>query len=86
MGGAVVASSNPWLKQWSEDLNVLAGTDAGAFLQGLQGRLVHLAHDGDLRADFVDIDVSEMRARYLGVVVAPDVPDGALAGGVARTC
>ena len=38
--GAVTASSNPWLKQLSDDINVPAGTDAGALLQGLQGRLI----------------------------------------------
>ena len=70
MEGKPTRQANPWLQQFAQDIDELAVLDSAAYMVSLlRGRVLLLFTE--FREDFLRIDVSELRARFLGREIPP---------------
>ena len=61
---------HPWLRQFRDDLEMLAGLDSGQSLLQSVGDRFFLVFS-QFRDDFLQIDVGELRMQFLGVAIPP---------------
>lgn len=68
--GKPTATANPWLRQFATDIDALGELDSGTFLASqVQGRVLLIF--STFREDFLRIDVTEFRAKFLGHEIPP---------------